>query len=353
MTKDGLPNDIIFGIQEDSKGNLWLSTNKGIARFNPITHVCKDFYVAEGLQSDEFKAHSSVTTREGIMYFGGVNGFNEFMPDSIKENRFDAPLVITKFQVFNQDVPVAKDDNDPSPLKKDITETREINLAYKNSVISFEFASLNYTNPEIKQYSYILEGFDKNWNSIGSRRMATYTNLDPGKYVFKVRGLTNDGSLSSRIVSINLNIIPPFWLSWWFKLIIAISVIGSVIGFYRYRINTINTQKNKLEKQVQERTQRLALLTEEEKLARHEAEEANKAKSAFLAIIRFSASVGLFCAWAIDFNDGWQVGRVLYFLSHGVFPLGLLAQAVPGHCHVAARRVGVDFDVVAHAVGGV
>ncbi len=285
LTKDGLPNDIIFGIQEDSKGNLWLSTNKGIARFNPTTHVCKDFYVAEGLQSDEFKAHSSVTTRRGVMYFGGVNGFNEFMPDNIKENRFDAPLVITKFQVFNQDVPVAKDDKDPSPLKKDITETREISLAYKNSVISFEFASLNYTNPETKQYSYMLEGFDKNWNSIGSRRMATYTNLDPGKYVFKVRGLTNDGSPSSRIVSINLNIIPPFWLSWWFKLMVAISVIGSVIGFYRYRINTINTQKNKLEKQVQERTERLALLTEEEKRARHEAEEANKAKSAFLAIM--------------------------------------------------------------------
>ena len=285
FTKDGLPNDMILGIQEDTKGNLWLSTNKGISRFNPQTKLFKNFYVSEGLQSNEFKAHACLTTRQGVMYFGGVNGFNEFVPDSIKESRIDPPLVITKFQIFNQDVLIARDADDPSPLTKDITETREINLPYKNSVISFEFASLNYTNPEVKQYAYMLEGFDKVWNDIGSRRVATYTNLDPGKYIFKLRALNNDGGMSSRIISLDLNIVPPFWLSGWFKLIAAISIIGVVISFYRYRINTVNAQKDKLERQVQERTERLVLLTEEEKQARREAEEANKAKSAFLAIM--------------------------------------------------------------------
>jgi signal transduction histidine kinase/CheY-like chemotaxis protein/ligand-binding sensor domain-containing protein len=284
-TADGLPNDMVFGIEEDSKGNLWLSTNKGISRFDPQTGKFKNFYVAEGLQSNEYKAHSSLTSRNGAMYFGGVNGFNEFFPDSIRDNPFEPPLVITSFQVFNKEIPVAKDDKDPSPLKKVIAETKAISLPYDNSVISFEFASLNFTNPEAKQYAYMLEGFDKAWNIIGNRRTATYTNLDPAKYVFKLRGLNNDGGWSSRIVSLELTIVPPFWMTWWFKLLVAVGVIGAVLSFYRYRINTIKTQKRKLEKLVEERTERLALLTEEEKEARREAEEANKAKSAFLAIM--------------------------------------------------------------------
>ena len=282
-TSDGLPNDIIFSIEADAKGNLWISTNKGISRFNPQTGKFKNFYVAEGLQSNEFKAHSSHTTRNGTMYFGGVNGFNEFVPDSIKENAFEPPLLITSFQVFNQEVPIAKDDNDPSPLKKIISETKEITLPYTNSVISFEFASLNFSNPEAKQYAYMLEGFDKTWNNVGTRRTATYTNLDPAKYVFKLRGLNNDGGWSSRMVSLQLTIVPPFWMTWWFKMLIAVGIIGAVISFYRFRINTIEAQKRKLEKQVRERTEKLVRLTEEEKEARREAEEATKAKSAFLA----------------------------------------------------------------------
>jgi len=285
LTKDGLPNDMVYGIAEDDKGNLWLSTNKGISRFTPQTGKFKSFYVAEGLQSNEFKGHSAVVTHDGTMYFGGVNGFNAFVPDNIKDNAFEPPLVITGFQVFNKEVPIAKDEDDPSPLKKNITETKEVSLPYKNSVISFEFASLNYTNPEAKQYAYMLEGFDKTWNNIGNRRTATYTNLDPGSYVFKLKGLNNDGAWSDRIVSIQLTIVPPFWMAWWFRLLVAAGIIGAVISFYKFRINSIKAQKEKLERQVQERTERLEQLTEEEKQARHEAEEANRAKSAFLAIM--------------------------------------------------------------------
>ena len=284
-TKDGLPNDIVSGIEADRKGNLWLSTNKGISKFNPQTGKFKNFYVAEGLQSNEFKSHSSITTRDGTMYFGGVNGFNEFIPDSIKENAFDPPLLITSFRVFNEEITVAKDENDPSPLKKIISETKEISLPYQSSVISFEFASLNYSNPETKQYAYMLEGFDKDWNYIGSRRTATYTNLDPRKYVFKLKGMKNDGSWSSHIISLKLTIVPPFWLTWWFKLLVVIIIISAVISFYRFRINTIKAQKKKLERLVMERTESLALVTEEEKQARREAEEANRAKSVFLAIM--------------------------------------------------------------------
>jgi signal transduction histidine kinase/CheY-like chemotaxis protein/ligand-binding sensor domain-containing protein len=284
-TKDGLPNEVVFGIQQDNLGNLWISTNKGICRFNVSTGHFKNFYVAEGLQSNEFKAHASLTTHDGTMYFGGVNGFNEFIPDNVPTDASDPPLVMTSLRLFNQEVPIARNENDPTPLKKSITETKSVELPYENSVISLEFASLNYTNPETKQYAYKLEGFDKDWNIIGERRTATYTNLDPRSYVFKVKGMNNDGGWSARTISMNLTIVPPFWMTWWFRLLVILGVAGAVISFYRYRINTINKQKRKLENQVRERTERLAMLTAEEKQARQEAELANKAKSEFLAIM--------------------------------------------------------------------
>jgi signal transduction histidine kinase/CheY-like chemotaxis protein/ligand-binding sensor domain-containing protein len=284
-SKDGLPNDIIFGIQQDVTGNVWISTNKGISRYNPQTNSFKNFYVSEGLQSNEFKAHSSMTAHDGTMYFGGVNGFNEFDPEKIRQDPNSSPLVITGFLIFNQEVPIARNANDPSPLTKSITESSEITLQYSHSVLSLEFASLNYSNPEIRQYAYLLEGFDKDWNYIGARRMATYTNLDPGEYVFRIRSLNNDGAWSSKTVDLTINIVPPFWMTLWFRILVALLIIGGVISFYRYRIRTIQAQKSKLEKQVQERTERLALATAEEKKAREEAEMANKAKSEFLAIM--------------------------------------------------------------------
>jgi signal transduction histidine kinase/CheY-like chemotaxis protein/ligand-binding sensor domain-containing protein len=283
--KDGLANDMVHSIEQDVHGNLWLTTNRGLSRFNPGTAKLKNFFVAEGLQSNEFNGHSSLTTRDGFMYFGGVNGFNKFFPDSIRDNAFEPPIVITGFQVFNRDVPIAKDETDPSPLKTSITETKEITLPYSNSVISLDFASLNYTNPEARQYAYMLEGFDKAWNDVGNRHTVTYTNLDPARYTFKIRGRKSDGTWSPNIVSLSLTIVPPFWMTWWFKLFIALFVISSVIGFYKFRMNTIRAQKRKLEQQVKERTEMLALMTEEEKAARQEAEEANKAKSSFLAIM--------------------------------------------------------------------
>jgi ligand-binding sensor domain-containing protein/signal transduction histidine kinase len=248
LVKDGLPNNTVHGILEDERGNLWISTNKGISRFTPSTGQFKNFTTADGLQSDEFK-HSRCKSRLGYMYFGGINGFNEFLPDSIKDNSFEPPLVLTGFQVFNKEVPIS-DENGSSPLTKNITDTKEITLSYDNSVISFEFASLNYTISEKKQYAYMLEGFDSKWNHIGVRRTATYTNLDPGKYVFKVKGLNNDGTWSEAMTSFQLTITPPFWQTWWFRLLVVLAIAGSAIGFHRLRMKAVNAQKRKLEERI-------------------------------------------------------------------------------------------------------
>jgi signal transduction histidine kinase/ligand-binding sensor domain-containing protein/DNA-binding response OmpR family regulator len=289
-TSDGLPSNNIFGILEDKNKNLWISSSHGLSRFNPSDKTFKNFDAVDGLQGNEFKEMAYCKDNKGLMYFGGNNGFNVFDPSNIKQTSFEPPLLLTGFEIFNKKVPVALNDEDPSPLKKDITETRSITVPYKSSEIEFEFASLNYTSDEKKQYAYMLEGFDKKWNGAGTKRTATYTNLDPGKYIFKVKGLNNEGQWSPNILSIELIVTPPFWLTWWFKLLVIACVVGGCVGFYKYRINAVKAQKKILEKQVQQRTQQLILATEEEHNARldaeksrAEAEQANKAKSTFLA----------------------------------------------------------------------
>jgi signal transduction histidine kinase/ligand-binding sensor domain-containing protein/CheY-like chemotaxis protein len=282
-SRDGLPDDVIFGVLEDSTGHFWISTNKGICRFDPARGRMQNFGVADGLQANEFKEQAYCKSRSGVLYFGGINGFNVIRPDLVRSEPYDPPLVMTGFQIFNREVPIGGNGKDPSPLARSITETSSITLPYKSSVFSLSFATLNYTDKGKKQYAYMLEGFDKGWNYVGEERTATYTNLDPAKYVFKVKGLTNDGEWSDKVLALSIEITPAFWMTWWFRLLIILFIIGGGITFYRMRINTINKVNRSLERQVQERTERLTSLTLEERKAREEAEEANKAKSVFLA----------------------------------------------------------------------
>jgi signal transduction histidine kinase/CheY-like chemotaxis protein/ligand-binding sensor domain-containing protein len=290
LIRDGLPGSVIFGILEDDRNNLWISTIKGLCRFNPQNRTFKNFTSDDGLQSNEFKPHSCFKSRSGTMYFGGINGFNAFEPDSIKESPYEAPLVITDFRLFDKDVPVAGDGHDDSPLKRAITETKEITLSYKKSVISFEFASLNYVSPAKKRYAYKLEGFDKDWTYTGTRRAVTYTNLDPGHYVFELKSLKGDGTWSSNTRSIVLTITPPFWKTWWFRVGLIVSMAGIVASSHRVRMRIIRSQKRELEHQVLERTHQLVERThqldravEQERKFRLEAEQANQAKGQFMA----------------------------------------------------------------------
>ncbi len=274
--KDGLPSSSITGLLIDDRGRIWISTYKGLSRFNPFTKVFSNFGINDGLQANEFKMNSCFKSRSGRMYFGGIGGFNSFIPDSVKEKTYDPPIVFTHFQILNKEVPISQNDDDNSPLKKSITDTKELTLSHSQSVISFEFASLNYAIQDEKQYSYKLEGFDRDWNFVGSRHSATYTNLDAGKYVFAVRGLNNDGKWSSTTATIALTITPPFWLTWWFKILVLILIIGGAIAFFKFRISVIKAQRTKLQNQVHEQTRQLLQSTQEEHKARRDAEQANK-----------------------------------------------------------------------------
>ena len=295
--KDGLPGSVIYGVLEDDKGAYWISTNKGLVKFDPAQHRLKTFTADDGLQANDFKAHAAFKSRTGRMYFGGVNGFNAFYPDSIKENSVDPSLVITGFQIFNKEVPVSIDDKHPSPLTADISETKELSLDYSNSVITFEFASLNYTEPGSRQYRYRLEGFDKDWTYTSTKRAVTYTNLDPGTYTFMVNAMKGDGTWLSTPTTLRLTIIPPWWLTAWFRVLAVLAGVALVLLSHGLRLRNIRRQRSRLQGQVQERTAQLTLSIADERKARQEAEGAreeaegareeaelaNKAKSEFLA----------------------------------------------------------------------
>lgn len=243
--KHGLPNNVLYGILEDNKGNLWISHNMGLSRFNPEKEVFKNFDVKDGLQSNEFNGNSCFNNKgTGEMFFGGVNGFNAFFPDSIKDNLKVPPIVITNFQIFNKPVPIGERINDRLILEKSINKTEEIELSYTDNVFSFEFAALHYVAPDKNQYAYRMEGFEKNWNYVGSsRRYATYTNLKHGTYRFKVKGSNSDGIWNEKGVSLKITITPPFWRTWWFYTLCVIAFIFSIVMIFIYQIKRIKEKK--------------------------------------------------------------------------------------------------------------
>jgi len=290
--KSGLPSDIIYAMEEDNYGKLWISTNSGLSMYDPATKTFKNYSTEDGLQDDEFKPHSALKAHDGTLYFGGVNGFNSFNPDQILKPAGFSPLIITGLQIFNKPLLQAKNNNDPSPLKQDISDTKSLTLSYKQSVISFEYAALDFASANRKNYAYILEGFDKEWNYVGSRNTASYTNIPPGTYTFKLKYQNSSGLWSPVSSGLQIIIIPPFWLTWWFETLAALFVVSVVYMAFKIRLEAIESQKAALERQVRDRTESLEKMTahdresrEAAEKAREEAENANKEKSIFLAMM--------------------------------------------------------------------
>jgi two-component sensor histidine kinase len=225
---NGLSNNYVKAMQSDAGGRIWIATEKGLARFDPKTESFRTYTVEDGLQSNFFWSGSSCKGRDGKLYFGGTNGFNVFHPDSISENMNIPLVVITSVRVLDKPFPISGEGRD-----------RTINLRYEADFFSFEFVALDYTFPERNQYAYMLEGFDKNWVKSGNRRYAAYTHLDPGRYLFRVRGSNNDGVWNETGTAIAIVIAPPYWMTWWFRGFILVTIATGLYGFYRYRLNQV------------------------------------------------------------------------------------------------------------------
>lgn len=230
--KGGLSNEFIKGITEDDQYHLWIATSNGLTQLNPENGVFTKYNTADGLQDLEFEANAYLKTRDGEMFFGGINGFNCWYPAAIKQNSFVPPVVITGFQLSNR--PMLPGVNG-SPLHEDISLTPEIRLSYRQSTFSFTFAALNYTIPQNNRYAYMLDGLDKDWNDVGKDNKAVYTNLDPGEYVFRVRGSNNDGVWNEKGASIRVIITPPFWRTGWFIGLLFLLGMAGLYWFYKIR----------------------------------------------------------------------------------------------------------------------
>jgi signal transduction histidine kinase/ligand-binding sensor domain-containing protein/DNA-binding response OmpR family regulator len=281
--KEGLASNITYAIKEDNKGRFWVSTNSGISMYNQVSGKFKNYTTEDGLQGDEFKPHSALKTTDGQLFFGGINGFNAFYPGQIVKPAIFSPLVVTSFLVFNRPLRSVGDDRAPKASIHDISVIKSIILSHKQSTISLEYAALDFGTASKKKYAFILEGFDSDWNYVGTRNSASYTNLPAGTYQFKIKYQNSAGLWSPVSSVLKITIVPPFWLTWWFKVLAIAFLIATIIVIFKFRLRSIKLRQLELENQVQERTDMLAQMTVDEHKAREEAEKANEAKSLFLA----------------------------------------------------------------------
>ena len=235
---DGLPDNAVEIIVEDEKGNLWIGTSSGISFFDNEEETFTNYGLADGLNGNSFNSSSAIKTKDGIMFFGSTSGLNYFDPKNIKQSNYSPPVVIIDFQIHNQPSEV-RDKYEPDAS---IYNSKNAELSYYQNDFSFQFASLDYNAPDLNQYAYFMEGFDNDWIYSGKRRFVTYTNLDPGEYVFQVKATNSDGLWSQNIAKIFIVINPPFWKTWWAYTIYVIAFIG---GLYFMRKIEIKRRKKK------------------------------------------------------------------------------------------------------------
>ncbi len=264
--KDGLPSNRILTILEDNSNNIWVSTSKGLSKIgvrfdekeNDYKFTFQNFNRFDGLQDDNFNDKAAYKARSGELIFGGGNGFNIFHPDKIISETSEPNIVFTDFLVFNTSYTSYKDLNGNKLLEKSITYAEEVELEYSENVFTIEFSNLNYFHPERQSYQYRLENFNENWiHASGKDRKVTYTNLDPGTYIFKVRVSNSDGSWSQKESQLKIIVQPPFWKTWWFRMLLIFTSLLIIMLIFYWRLKLLYSQKKNLQKAVEERTSEL------------------------------------------------------------------------------------------------
>jgi signal transduction histidine kinase/ligand-binding sensor domain-containing protein/DNA-binding response OmpR family regulator len=248
----GLPNDVVYGVLPDDAGHLWLSTNRGLARFDPRTGAVRSFDAVDGLQSNEFNSGAAFRSASGELFFGGIYGFNHFRPEEVRDNPHRPEVVITGLRRLNRREAVG---DTGSILERSIVETTSLRIPARDNVLIFEFAALDYSTPGKNRYAYRMVGFNNTWIDAGDTRTATYTNLPPGSYTFQVRGSNNDGVWNETGTSLDLRILPPWWRSPWAYALYLLLCTGLVLGARRYEMNRIRLRHRA--EQEHERAERL------------------------------------------------------------------------------------------------
>jgi signal transduction histidine kinase/ligand-binding sensor domain-containing protein len=224
-TQQGLANNDVFSITADRDGILWLATNNGLSKLDPKRNHFKNYFTADGLPVNRLYG-TVFYSEQGVLYIGTPGMISFCQPAMMQMNRRTPPVVITAFSVFGRPTPTMREGADVAPIQ----------LTYKENMITFNFAALNFTNSDLNQYAYRLLGFDDTWIYCGNKQSATFTNLDGGNYTFQVKAANNDGVWNETGTSVSITVKPPYWETWWFYLLCLIAVAAVLYAAYRFRI---------------------------------------------------------------------------------------------------------------------
>ncbi len=274
-------SDEALSVLQDDEENFWIGTYQGLARYNAITDVVKYYTKGSGVQGNEFNYDSKLKASDGTFYFGGLNGVTYFKPGEIKPNLEIPKIAITGFYLFHEEINHA---SHPNIIKGDINAIDEINLSYDQNIFSIKFAALSYSVPKKNDYAYQLEGFDKGWNYVNTQRQATYTNIPPGRYTFRVITSNNEGYWNENGKKIVINIMPPWYRQTWaYTLFLTLAAL-MFYAVIRLRTGILLRQKGileskvalrtlQIEKQKKELIERNNYITEQNEELKHKNEE--------------------------------------------------------------------------------
>ncbi|MHA7943191.1 ligand-binding sensor domain-containing protein [Formosa sp. 3Alg 14/1] len=247
----GFPNDFVYGVVIDNNDKIWMSTNFGLSVFNPKDKSFKNYTKEDGLQDNEFNGKSFYKDDKGLLYFGGINGFNIINPDRVVDNPYLPNVYLESVELFNQ------------PIKRN--EMFKDTLVFKSeeNVLTFNFSAINYLNPEKGLYQYKLDNFDEDWSPPAKKNNVTYTNLNPGNYTLKIKASNDVGVWNTKYKTVNLIIVPPWYLETWFKVMLVGLFLFSGIWYYRFKTSMLKRDKLKLTALVNSRTKDLIRKNEE------------------------------------------------------------------------------------------
>lgn len=308
---EGLPNNRIFEIRKDNNNDIWVATGKGLCKFDKLKNTFQTFTPEDGLQSLEFNIRAASVSADGEMFFGGMNGFNSFYPDSISGNTYIPNLVFTSFYTQK------------GSLKKYVNLNESPKIVLNHNIYSFtiEFAALEFTNPKKNRYAYKMEGISDEWVDIGNRKFVPFFALQSGDYTFKVKGSNNDGVWNNNEISLSIVVLPPWWGSIYAYFIYLILLLFSIMVFIKVRERKLINDKNILEEKVLERTLQIE---EQNKLIiskNQELNELNRTKDKFFSIIghdlgnQFNIIVGFLEVLVTDFKK-LDADKVEYHLTN-------------------------------------
>jgi signal transduction histidine kinase/ligand-binding sensor domain-containing protein len=244
-TKDGLPSDRVNCILEDQRGHLWMSTNRGLSRFDPAEKTFRNYSTADGLPGMDFTGWlTCFKSTTGRMFFGGFSGATSFYPDRVVDSAYVPPIVFTDFRVFGRQVEIGGG----SPLKKSISYAKNITLSHTQSTFAVEFAALGYSDNTLYRYRYKLDGLDQQWNETGSdQRMVNYTALPAGDYTFHVQATTGQSGWGLSGATLHIQVLPPWWRTWWFRAIVAVALLFLLWYVYHLRVRALKRRQAILE----------------------------------------------------------------------------------------------------------